>query len=96
MDNIDRKIIQVLRSDGRISNADLAEAVGLSPSACHRRVRLLEGAGAIRGYTALVGGPVDEGGLVVITQLTLDRQTRSSSIVSRRPSGVAPRSRTAT
>ena len=44
MDGIDRRIIQVLRADGRISNANLATAVGLSASACHRRVRLLEDA----------------------------------------------------
>ena len=42
MDEIDRRIIQALRGDGRISNADLAAAVGLSASACHRRVRLLD------------------------------------------------------
>ncbi len=75
MDGIDRRIIQVLRADGRISNADLATAVGLSASACHRRVRLLEEAGIIRGYAALIGGPADEPGLVVLTQFTLDRQT---------------------
>ena len=56
MDEIDRRIIQALRGDGRISNADLAAAVGLSASACHRRVRLLEESGTIRGYTALIGG----------------------------------------
>lgn len=75
MDGIDRRIIQVLRADGRISNADLATAVGLSASACHRRVRLLEEAGIIRGYAAIIGGPADEPGLVVLTQFTLDRQT---------------------
>lgn len=75
MDGIDRRIIQVLRTDGRISNADLATAVGLSASACHRRVRLLEEAGIIRGYAAIIGGPADEPGLVVLTQFTLDRQT---------------------
>ena len=75
MDAIDRRIIQALRGDGRISNADLAAAVGLSASACHRRVRLLEESGTIRGYTALIGGAVDGPGLVVLTQFTLDRQT---------------------
>ncbi len=75
MDGIDRRIIQVLRTDGRISNADLAAAVGLSASACHRRVRLLEETGVIRGYAAIIGGPAEETGLVVLTQFTLDRQT---------------------
>src|SRR5262245_20699017 len=72
VDGIDRRIIQVLRTDGRISNADLAAAVGLSASACHRRVRLLEETGVIRGYAAIIGGPAEETGLVVLTQFTLD------------------------
>ncbi|MCJ2012414.1 Lrp/AsnC family transcriptional regulator [Methylobacterium sp. J-076] len=75
MDDIDRRILQALRADGRISNADLAAAVGLSASACHRRVRVLEEAGIIRGYTAIIGGVTDAPGLVVLTQFTLDRQT---------------------
>ncbi|AMB46766.1 MULTISPECIES: Lrp/AsnC family transcriptional regulator [Methylobacteriaceae] len=75
MDDIDRRIIRMLRANGRISNADLAEAVGLSASACHRRVGLLESSGVIRGYTALIEAPSEEGGLVVLTQFTLDRQT---------------------
>jgi DNA-binding Lrp family transcriptional regulator len=54
MDAIDQRIISILRTDGRITNADLAEKVGLSPSACLRRVRLLEESGTIRGYSALI------------------------------------------
>lgn len=75
LDEIDRRILRVLRGEGRISNSDLAVRVGLSPSACHRRVRLLEGAGVIRGYAALIDAPPDGDGLVVVTQITLDRQT---------------------
>lgn len=75
MDEIDHRIIRALRADGRISNADLAAQVGLSASACHRRVRVLEESGVIRGYTAIIGGVTDEPGLVVLTQFTLDRQT---------------------
>lgn len=74
LDDIDRHILRVLRADGRISNADLAGQVGLSPSACLRRVRLLEQSGVIRGYTALISTAADEG-LVVVAQITLDRQT---------------------
>ena len=75
MDEIDRAIIRVLRQDGRIPNAALAAAVGLSPSACLRRLRLLERNGTIRGYTALVEEPPTQGAVVVIVQITLDRQT---------------------
>ncbi|RVU20142.1 Lrp/AsnC family transcriptional regulator [Methylobacterium oryzihabitans] len=74
-DEIDAAILRVLRGDGRISNADLAQRVGLSPSACLRRLRLLERSGVIRGYTALIEEAEGSGRLVVLTQITLDRQT---------------------
>jgi len=74
LDAIDRNIIRLLRLNARISNAKLAEAVGLSPSACLRRVNILEQTGVIRGYTALVGTGAEEG-IAVIVQITLDRQT---------------------
>lgn len=74
LDTIDRNIIRLLRLNARISNAKLAEAVGLSPSACLRRVNILEQTEIIRGYTALVGTGAEEG-IAVIVQITLDRQT---------------------
>ncbi|TAX63019.1 winged helix-turn-helix transcriptional regulator, partial [Rhizobium ruizarguesonis] len=54
LDAIDRNILRLLRLDARMSNASLATEVGLSPSACLRRIKLMERAGVIRGYTALV------------------------------------------
>ncbi|MGF1611997.1 MAG: Lrp/AsnC family transcriptional regulator [Kiloniellales bacterium] len=54
LDATDRKIIALLQPDGRMSNAELAERVNLSPSACLRRVRQLEEAGVIQGYAMLV------------------------------------------
>ncbi len=54
MDAIDKKIIRELQRDGRLSNQDLAALVGLSPSPCLRRVKRLETAGVLAGYTALV------------------------------------------
>ncbi len=54
LDRLDQKILNVLQSDGRIANADLAEKVGLSPSACLRRMRALEEAGIIEKYVALL------------------------------------------
>lgn len=53
-DAIDRRILAALQEDGRLSNVELAERVGLSPSPCLRRVRRLEAAGVIRGYRALL------------------------------------------
>lgn len=52
MDDIGRKILRELSQDGRISNLELAERVGLSPSACLRRVQELERSGVITGYRA--------------------------------------------
>lgn len=52
LDTLDHKILALLQADGRISNQALADQVGLSPSACLRRVRMLEEVGVIAGYHA--------------------------------------------
>ena len=54
MDALDRKILSILQEDGRVTLTDLARTVGLSLSACHRRVKDLEATGAIEGYRAVV------------------------------------------
>ncbi|MDQ7991079.1 MAG: Lrp/AsnC family transcriptional regulator [Propionicimonas sp.] len=54
LDRTDRSILRVLQSQGRIPNNELADLVGLSPSACLRRVRALEDAGVIERYVALL------------------------------------------
>lgn len=54
LDAIDRKILRALQAAGKISIGELAEKVGLSPSPCARRVRMLEKAGTIKGYAAIV------------------------------------------
>ncbi|MGE7370871.1 Lrp/AsnC family transcriptional regulator [Neorhizobium sp. NPDC001467] len=74
LDATDRDIIRLLRLNARMSNARIAAEVGLSPSACLRRIGLLEKAGVIKGYTALIesaGGNT----LAVIINITLERQT---------------------
>jgi len=75
LDAIDRNILRLLRLDARLSNARLASEVGLSPSACLRRIRLMEQAGVIRGYTALVDTSQAETAIAVIINITLERQT---------------------
>lgn len=75
LDAIDRNILRLLRLDARISNAKLASEVGLSPSACLRRIKLMEQAGVIRGYTALVDTSQAEASIAVIINITLERQT---------------------
>ncbi|KQV19094.1 MULTISPECIES: Lrp/AsnC family transcriptional regulator [unclassified Kitasatospora] len=54
MDQIDRDILRELQRDGRLSNQELAQRVGLTPSPCMRRVRQLEQDGVIRGYRAVI------------------------------------------
>jgi len=75
LDPIDYAILQQLRLNARISNAKLAEQVGLSPSACLRRIRLLEKKAIIRGYTVLTDPVARQSAITVIVNITLERQT---------------------
>src|SRR6187551_2826700 len=54
LDEIDKRILRALQRDGRLSNVELANEIGLSPSPCLRRVRLLEEAGVIDRYVAVL------------------------------------------
>lgn len=78
LDPVDTAILSALQREGRLSNADLAEQVGLSASACHRRVRALEAAGVIRGYVALLDADAVGRGLTVIVLATLENQRRET------------------
>src|SRR5579859_7197777 len=78
LDSIDRKILRVLQRDGRVQNAILANAVGLSPSPCLRRVRLLEESGIIDRYAALLNPAAVGLGFTVFVRVTLDRQDKVS------------------
>ncbi|WP_199555474.1 Lrp/AsnC family transcriptional regulator [Sandaracinobacteroides hominis] len=73
MDRIDRKILVQLQQDGRITNAALAEAVSLSPSACLARVRRLEADGIIRGYRADIAIEKLRTSLLIYGEVTLKR-----------------------
>ena len=75
LDQIDRRILQVLQKDGRISNVDLAEKVHLSPTPCLERVRRLERDGFILGYVAVLDPERLEAGLLAFVQISLDRTT---------------------
>lgn len=74
LDDIDRKLLSALQGDARLTVQDLAARVGLSPSPCARRVRLLEEAGIIKGYVAVVDEA--EAGLPVsaFASIRLERQ----------------------
>ena len=78
LDAIDRRLIKALQENGRLPVTDLAEQVGLTPSPCQRRLRILEKAGIIRGYAAMVdqkkvGLPVS-----VFVSIKLERQREES------------------
>jgi DNA-binding Lrp family transcriptional regulator len=75
LDAIDRNLLRLLRLNARATNAALAAEVGLSPSACLRRIKLMEDAGVIRGYTAIVDNGEGQNTIAVIINITLERQT---------------------
>jgi Lrp/AsnC family leucine-responsive transcriptional regulator len=74
LDRIDCRILELLQQDGRLTNAELAERVALSPSPCLRRVRALEEAGVLRQYVALVD-PAQVGlGLLAYVVVKLEKR----------------------
>jgi len=74
-DRFDRRILEILQAEGRISNQTLAERVNLSPSPCLRRVRALEAAGLITGYRATVDDRRLGYGLNVVLMISMDEHT---------------------
>ncbi len=78
IDHIDRQILRVLSADGRISNLALAEKVGLSPSACLRRVSGLERAGVITGYRAVLSPEKTGIGFVAYVTVGLSQHTKAA------------------
>jgi len=75
LDDTDRRLLRVLQADGRISNADLAERCGLSPSACSDRVRRLRDGGYIVGFAALLDPEKVGRGVLIFVEVVLDRTT---------------------
>ena len=73
IDRIDRRILDVLQRDGRISNLKLAEAVALSPTAVLARVQRLTRAGYILGYEARLNPLLLGAGMLVFVEVLLDR-----------------------
>ena len=73
LDALDRKIMRELQKNARLSNAELAELVGMSTTACWNRTRQLENEGYIRGYVALLDQQKLGFADVVLLEVTLDR-----------------------
>ena len=78
LDAIDRRILDRLQEDGRVSNVELANDVGISSSPCWRRVRELEKRGVISGYVALVDAAAVGLPVSVFIQVTLERQIEAA------------------
>ena len=75
LDNIDRRILTILQVDGRISTVDLAEQVGLSPTATAERIKRLQKDRFILGYVALLDPVKIDRALLVFVEVTLDKTT---------------------
>ena len=75
IDNFDRQILRLLQQDGRISNQDLADRIGLSPSPCLRRVRALEESGIVTGYRALIDAKALGYTLMALIYISMDKHT---------------------
>ena len=74
IDKLDRELLRALQVDGRLSNAELAPKIGLSPSACFRRLQRLETSGVIAGYMAVLDGEAIGRPTTVFIEVTLDSQ----------------------
>jgi Lrp/AsnC family leucine-responsive transcriptional regulator len=75
LDRYDQQILDILQTDGRINNQDLADRIGLSPSPCLRRVRALEESGLITGYRALLDAKKLGLSLMALIHISMDRHT---------------------
>lgn len=75
LDRYDRRILELLQREGRLSNQELAERIGLSPSPCLRRVRALEESGLISGYRAMLDAKQLGLSLMALIHISMDRHT---------------------
>jgi Lrp/AsnC family transcriptional regulator, leucine-responsive regulatory protein len=90
LDAIDNRILQALGQSGRIANVELADRVGLSPSACLRRVQELERQGVIRGYRAVIDRGKLGAGFVAYLAVGLSVHTKASQEAFERAMRSAP------
>ena len=85
IDEIDRRILNALQKSGRMSNAELAEKVNLSASACHRRVQRLETDGIIRDYVALLDPRTVDRRTTVFVEISLSSQADETLAPLKKP-----------
>ena len=75
LDRTDRRILQEIQRNGRVSNLELADAVGLSPTPCARRLKRLEDSGIIRDHVALLDQSALDLKLTAFISISMDRHT---------------------
>lgn len=80
LDGGDIRILRALQADGRLSNQDLADRVGMSTSPCWRRVRRLEETGVIRGYQAVIDRRALGLGVLAFIRVTIDSHSRDEAL----------------
>jgi len=90
IDDLNDRILQELTRDGRVSNIELAERVGLSPSACLRRVQELERSGVIKGYRAVLDREAMGGGFTAYVTVGLSDHSKKSQVAFERAMSRAP------
>lgn len=93
IDDINRRILREVGREGRISNNDLAERVGLSPSACLRRVQELERDGVITGYRAVLNRDEMGTGFAVYVAVGLSQHRKTDQTAFERAMAAAPQVR---
>ena len=93
IDDINTRILRILVRDGRISNLELAERAGLSPSACLRRVQELERDGVIKGYRAVLDAGKVGIGFVAYVTVGLNSHTKAAQEAFERAVSRAPQVR---
>lgn len=82
LDEIDHRILTELSRDGRLSNTDLAQRIGLSASACWTRVRALEDCGVIKGYAAIIDRAAIGLPETVVVEVTVDKQKHTGDVLA--------------
>ncbi|ASP20986.1 leucine-responsive regulatory protein [Antarctobacter heliothermus] len=90
LDETDLKILHALQTDARISHQELSEQVGLSPSPCSRRIRIMEASGIIKGYSAHVDERKLGFSMSIFVSVKLDRQIDSRLVHFERAIAICP------
>ena len=93
MDHMNEKILRELSRDGRISNLELADRIGLSPSACLRRVQELERSGVISGYRAVLNRTAIDAGFAAYITVGLNDHSKASQAAFEHSISAAPQVR---